>query len=74
MEVGIYNKDCGLFEASEGGADGDGRYAVICEAHGTLVIVSTLDLGREVATDTRNFCDDCREAAAPPERREAPCS
>lgn len=72
VEVGIYNAECGLFEASEGGADGDGRYAVICEPHGTLVIVSTLDLAREVATDTLNFCDDCREVAASAPARPTP--
>ena len=48
----------GVYRAEEAGIDGEG-WATVCEDHGTLVLSDTRALA--LASDTDDFCDDCRE-------------
>ncbi len=38
-----------------------GRYQVVCNAHATLVYVSSMRAARSTMHDTTEFCDQCRE-------------
>lgn len=52
----------GVYKAREAGIDGDG-YAVVCEAHGTLVCVGSRSDAESTAQEgTKLWCDDCRTA------------
>lgn len=54
----------GIYRNAESGMESDPEtpYSVVCEEHNTLVSVETLRIAGNTATDTCNFCDDCREA------------
>ena len=47
----------GVYRAAEQGLEGEG-WATICEDHSTLVISETRALA--MASDTPDFCDECR--------------
>lgn len=48
----------GVYRAAAAGIDGDG-WATVCEDHSTLVLSETRALA--LASDTTDFCDECRE-------------
>jgi len=43
------------------GIDGEEKYMVVCEEHGTNISVATLRDALFIAGDATEFCDDCRE-------------
>ncbi len=50
-----------IYEASEQLIDVDGkRYAVVCDAHGTIAGDTSLPRARASMKAPWNFCDDCR--------------
>jgi len=53
----------GVYRSVEAGIDADPAcpWSVVCEDHGTLVGVRTRREAEESATDTRLFCDGCRD-------------
>jgi hypothetical protein len=55
----------GVYRSAEAGMETDHEYpwSVVCEAHHTLVSTETRAAADSTATDTRNFCDDCRDTA-----------
>lgn len=54
----------GIYRAALADMDVDGRWAVVCEDHGTLVGVDSLVMARAAAAHPTEFCDDCRAAQA----------
>lgn len=50
----------GVYRAREAEID-DRGWATVCEDHGTLILSDTRALA--LATDTDDFCDDCRDLA-----------
>ena len=40
--------------------DTDGRYATICNAHGTILNSKSLPAARSAMKDATSFCDGCR--------------
>ena len=56
----------GVYRAKEQGLDTEG-YATVCEDHSTLVISETRALA--FASDTDEFCDECRDNPEAPWRK-----
>lgn len=54
QKVGIYN-------SVQQGIDSDYKWCVVCEKHGTFLSCGTLNLAFQTATNTKNFCEECRE-------------
>ena len=51
-----------IYLAEEQGIDVDGmRYAVVCDAHGTLVGETSIPRARLAMKRPDNFCDECRK-------------
>lgn len=49
----------GVYRAEDQGFDPDsGKWAVVCEDHGTILQVDTR--AHAMASDTADFCDECR--------------
>lgn len=53
----------GVYDAAAAGLESDPEtpWAVVCEAHSTLVCVETLTLARDVASDPPSWCETCAE-------------
>lgn len=51
----------GIYLSEAQGLEGEDKWAVICEAHGTLVTVPNLRFAEITAADSTSFCEDCRE-------------
>lgn len=55
--VGVYrNKESGIE------IDPETPWSVVCQKHNTLVCVESRAAAMSTSADTRNFCDDCRDA------------
>lgn len=54
----------GVYRNAEAGleSDPDLPWSVVCEKHHTLICTTSRAMAESTSTDTRNFCDDCREA------------
>lgn len=54
----------GVYLADEQGLDTDsGKWTTVCEDHGTLVQTDTRS--HAIASDTDDFCDECRDRRKP---------
>lgn len=52
----------GVYRADEAGIDG-GKWATVCEDHGTILTTDTREQAVYAAAHTASFCDDCRGAS-----------
>jgi len=51
-------------KAADAGTDpDDGKWIAFCDRHGTLIAANTRKEAR-TSSDTREFCDDCRDEIA----------
>jgi NADH:ubiquinone oxidoreductase subunit F (NADH-binding) len=57
----------GVYKSDEAGMESDPEtpWSVVCEEHNTIVCTFTRAEAMSTASDSRNFCDDCRELAPP---------
>ena len=51
-----------LYRAKDAGLDADTPYVLVCEAHGTLLEVSSEIRGRAFSPCVKDWCERCREA------------
>lgn len=53
----------GIYSSYEAGMESDPElpWSVVCETHGAIVCTETLYAAQRTATDTTNFCDECRD-------------
>jgi len=49
-----------IYIATEQGIDVDGKYAVVCDAHGTICSSANLPQARLSMKAPESFCDACR--------------
>jgi hypothetical protein len=53
----------GLYDAADAGLDADaGRWATVCEEHGSICNHETLELARWHSADPAGWCEECRAA------------
>lgn len=48
-----------IYEAEAQGFDVDGRYAIVCETHCTLIGATSMKQARAVMKDPGYFCEEC---------------
>ncbi len=59
----VSDKKVVIYIAAEQGIDVDGKYAVVCDAHGTMVGETSLSKARFTMKSPDSFCDGCRQLA-----------
>jgi hypothetical protein len=54
----------GIYRSAEAGIETDPdpelRYSLVCEDHGSVVCVGSVQRARQEASDSTGWCDDCR--------------
>ena len=50
-----------IYDAVSQGMDVDGRYAIVCETHSTLIGATSLKQARQVMKDPNFFCEGCEK-------------
>jgi len=62
MNPFIPGKKVVIYIAKDQGMDVDGKYAIVCDAHGTLCGTTNMPDARIIMKNPHNFCEGCMDA------------